>query len=243
MTGSDSKISKDENGIGPMFDSIARRYDFLNHLLSFGVDRSWRRKTVQLISEYCSEPRIIDVATGTGDLAIEASRIGPAMIRGIDISERMLELARRKVDRKRLSGMIEFARCDSENICFRDCTFDVAMVAFGVRNFSDPEKSLAEMRRVVKPGGLIVILEFSKPASFPFKQAYNLYFKNLLPLIGRVFSKNRGAYRYLHDSVMKFADNEEFMAILKNAGFANVRQMRLTSGVATIYSGIRQVIQ
>ena len=243
MAGPDSKPGKKGNEIGPMFDSIARRYDFLNHLLSFGIDRSWRKKTVQLISQFCSEPKIIDVATGTGDLAIEASRIGPAMIRGIDISEKMLDLARQKVKRKNLSGIIEFTRCDSQNICFHDCTFDVAMVAFGVRNFTDPEKGLAEMRRVIRPGGLIVILEFSRPSSFPFKQTYNLYFRNLLPFIGRIFSKNRGAYRYLHESVMKFADNEEFMSMLKNAGFANVRQMRLTSGVATIYSGIRQVIQ
>jgi demethylmenaquinone methyltransferase/2-methoxy-6-polyprenyl-1,4-benzoquinol methylase len=165
------------------------------------------------------------------------------MIRGIDISEKMLELARRKVDARGLSGMIEFRRCDSENICFGDCTFDVAMVAFGVRNFSDPEKSLSEMRRVVRPGGMIVVLEFSRPLSFPFKQAYNLYFSGLLPFVGRIFSKNRDAYRYLHDSVMSFADNDEFMGILKKAGFADVRQMRLTAGVATIYSGIRQPIQ
>jgi demethylmenaquinone methyltransferase/2-methoxy-6-polyprenyl-1,4-benzoquinol methylase len=223
-----------------MFDSIAWKYDFLNHLLSFGIDRKWRRKTVEKISGLCKNPKIIDVATGTGDLAIEAMKLNPVKITGIDISDKMIKLGREKINNKNLEDKIELLKCDSENICFDNNIFDAAMVAFGVRNFSDPVRGLAEMRRVVRKDGLIVVLEFSKPDGFIFKHAYNFYFKNFLPLIGSVFSRHRNAYRYLNESVMKFADSEEFIQMMKSAGLSEIKQTRLTRGIASIYTGVKK---
>jgi demethylmenaquinone methyltransferase/2-methoxy-6-polyprenyl-1,4-benzoquinol methylase len=173
-------LNKDKEAVGPMFDSIARRYDFLNHLLSFGIDKKWRRRAIEIISDVCKNPAILDVATGTGDLAIAAAKADPGTVKGIDISEKMLELGRRKVMEKGLSDLIELLKCDSENICFPDNTFDVAMVAFGVRNFSDPVKGLSEMRRIVRKGGLVLILEFSKPDGSAFRSVFDFYFRNLL---------------------------------------------------------------
>ncbi len=233
-------VVKDKAEIGPMFDSIAWRYDFLNHLLSFGIDRTWRRKTIGKISGEYKNPKIIDVATGTGDLAIEAVNTGPAKITGIDISEKMLELGQQKIKARGLENIIEFIKCDSENICFEDNTFDVAMAAFGVRNFSDPVKGLSEMRRVVRREGLVVILEFSKPAGFIFKHVYNFYFGNLLPFLGSLFSKHKKAYKYLNESVMDFADNEKFIQMMKKAGLSEIRQDRITRGIATIYTGVKK---
>lgn len=233
-------LNKDKETVAPMFDSIAWRYDFLNHLLSFGIDNSWRKKAIEKISKSVENPAILDVATGTGDLAIAASELNPQSITGIDISEKMLELAERKVKSKKLSRLIRFVKCDSQNISFADGTFDVSMVAFGVRNFSDPLKGLSEMTRVIRPGGLLLVLEFSKPEGFPFKNIYNFYFRNLLPSIGGLFSKDRKAYRYLHESVMKFADNEEFMKLMEKSGLSDIRQERLTRGIATIYTGIKK---
>jgi demethylmenaquinone methyltransferase/2-methoxy-6-polyprenyl-1,4-benzoquinol methylase len=223
-----------------MFDSIAWRYDFLNHLLSFGIDRIWRRKAVEQFSGRFKNPVILDVATGTADLAISAARTSPGSITGIDISEKMLAVARRKINARGLSELIRFINCDSENICFESNTFDVAMVAFGVRNFSDPLKGLSEMRRVIREGGLVIILEFSRPGKFPFRNIYNFYFRHLLPMIGGWFSKDRKAYRYLNESVMKFEDNEDFMKMMRDAGLKDVRQKRLTFGVASIYTGIKK---
>jgi len=226
-----------------MFNSIARRYDFLNHFLSFGIDRIWRKKAIKMISASARNPLILDVATGTADLALTALRINPEKIIGIDISEKMIEIGRKKIIRKGLSDKIELRTGDSENIGFSDCTFDVAMVAFGVRNFSDPLKGLSEMRRVIRPGGSIMVLEFSKPVAFPFRQIYSFYFLNILPFLGRLFSKDRKAYRYLPDSVMQFPDNENFIKILNAAGFINSKQKRLSGGVASIYTGIKPSMQ
>ena len=225
--------------IGSMFDSIAWRYDFLNHFLSFGIDRLWRRKAIRIISKTYENPRILDVATGTGDLAIAAMKLNPVMVTGIDVSEKMLEIGRKKIKKKNLSDKIDLIKGDSENITFSDNTFDIAMVAFGVRNFSDPIKGLSEMRRVTRQGGLILILEFSKPAASPFKGVYNFYFRNLLPYLGRIFSKDRKAYRYLHESVMEFPDNENFMKLMKIVGLSETRQVKLTGGIATIYTGVK----
>jgi len=225
---------------GTMFDSIAWRYDFLNHLLSFGIDKAWRKKAIRTISKTHKHPSVLDVATGTGDLAIAASRLDPAGITGIDISEKMLEIGRRKIGAHGLTHLIRLVKCDSQNISFPDNTFDVAMAAFGVRNFSDPLRGLSEMARVIRKGGLVMVLEFSKPSGFPFKNLYNFYFRNLLPLIGGVFSREREAYRYLHSSVMKFADNDEFMKLLEMAGLSDISQERLTLGIATIYTGIKK---
>jgi len=232
-------IRKDKRDIGSMFDLIAWRYDFLNHFLSFGIDRSWRRKAVEKISGKYTNPRIIDVATGTGDLAIEAVKLCPSKITGIDISEKMLELGRQKIKSGNLENVIEFVKCDSENICYEDNTFDSAIVAFGVRNFQDPLKGLSEMRRVIRPGGMVVVLEFSKPEGFPLKHVYNFYFRNLLPFFGSLFSRHGKAYRYLNESVMEFADNEEFINFMIAAGLSETSQTRMTGGIVSIYTGIK----
>jgi len=226
-----------------MFDTIAWRYDFLNHFLSFGTDRRWRKKAVKIISAHSIHPVILDVATGTGDLAIAAMKIDPVKITGIDISEKMLGIGREKIRKKGLAGKIELFRGDSESIAFEDNSFDVSMVAFGVRNFSDPLKGLTEMNRVTKPGGLLMVLEFSKPVSFPFRQLYNFYFLNILPFFGRLFSKDKAAYSYLPESVMKFPDNEAFMDIITLSGFKDTRQVKLTGGIATIYTGVKPLLQ
>ncbi len=232
-------LIKDESTVGSMFDSIAFRYDFLNHILSFGIDRIWRKKAIKVISLTLINPEIIDVATGTGDLAIAAMKLDPAHITGIDISDKMLEIAKEKIRKKGLSGTIDLIRCHSEKISIKDNSFDIAMVAFGVRNFSDPLKGLQEMCRVLKPGGIIMVLEFSRPLRFPAKQLYNFYFLRILPVIGRLFSGNRAAYRYLPDSVLQFPDNDSFIDLMKNAGFTSVNQTKLTFGVASIYTGLK----
>jgi demethylmenaquinone methyltransferase/2-methoxy-6-polyprenyl-1,4-benzoquinol methylase len=222
-----------------MFDSIAWRYDFLNHFLSFGIDRLWRRRAIRIISKFYKNPHILDVATGTGDLAIAAMKLNPFKISGIDISQKMLEIGKEKIGKKGFSGKIELMTGDSEKIPFGDSVFDVAMVAFGVRNFSDPLKGLSEMKRVIRNGGLIMVLEFSKPSGFPFRPVYNFYFRNILPFFGKLFSKDKAAYRYLPDSVMKFPDNKEFLKLLGLAGFSDTRQIKLTGGVASIYTGVK----
>jgi demethylmenaquinone methyltransferase/2-methoxy-6-polyprenyl-1,4-benzoquinol methylase len=226
--------------IGSMFDSIAWRYDFLNHLLSFGFDRRWRRKAIDKISAKYENPKIIDVATGTGDLAFEAARLYPQKIIGIDISDKMLEKGRKKAADLNLGNLIEFINCDSMNICFDNNAFDIAMVAFGVRNFSDPARGLAEIHRVVKPGGFIMILEFSNPDGFIFKHLYNIYFRYILPFTGALVSRHKGAYRYLNKSVMGFVEGEKFISIINEAGFSDVAQMRLTGGIVTVYTAVNK---
>jgi demethylmenaquinone methyltransferase/2-methoxy-6-polyprenyl-1,4-benzoquinol methylase len=233
-------LNKDSGHISSMFDSIAWRYDFLNHLLSLGIDRSWRRKAISMVPPFYQNPEIIDVATGTGDFAIEAMRLNPCMIKGIDISEKMLMLGRTKCRKLGLDNILEFINCDCQNICFGENSFDIAIVAFGVRNFTDPLKGLSEMNRVVRPGGMAVILEFSKPASAPFKQIFNFYFSRLLPFIGRVFSKDARAYSYLNRSVMEFSEGEEFIDLMNQAGFDEVSQTMVSCGIATIYTGFKK---
>jgi demethylmenaquinone methyltransferase/2-methoxy-6-polyprenyl-1,4-benzoquinol methylase len=232
-----------KTAVESMFDSIAWRYDFLNHFLSFGIDRRWRRRAIRIISESYKNPHILDVATGTGDMAIAAMKLNPTKITGIDISQKMLKIGKEKIERKKYSGKIELIIGDSENIPFGESVFDMAMVAFGVRNFSDPLKGLSEMKRVIREKGMIMVLEFSKPSGFPFRPVYNLYFRNILPFFGKLFSKDKAAYRYLPDSVMKFPDNEEFLKLLAFAGFSDTRQIKLTGGVASIYTGIKLTTQ
>jgi demethylmenaquinone methyltransferase/2-methoxy-6-polyprenyl-1,4-benzoquinol methylase len=240
MVNSDQILNQDNKyGIGSMFDDIALRYDFLNHLLSFGIDHFWRRKAIKVISETHKNPRILDVATGTGDLAIAALKLDPVHITGIDISQKMLESGNKKIRERGLSGKIDLIPGDSENLPFSDNSFDVSMVAFGVRNFSDRLKGLSEMNRVLNEKGMAMVLEFSKPDRFPFRQIYYFYFKTMLPVIGRLFSRNRVAYSYLPDSVMQFPDNELFMALMQSAGFHNVSYKKLTGGVACIYTGFK----
>jgi demethylmenaquinone methyltransferase/2-methoxy-6-polyprenyl-1,4-benzoquinol methylase len=240
MENQPSKINEDKRAaVESMFDSIAWRYDFLNHFLSLNIDRLWRRRAIKIIANSYKSPHILDVATGTADLAIAAMKLNPSKISGIDISRNMLEIGREKVFKKGYSGIIELSLGDSEKIPFNDNVFDVAMVAFGVRNFSDPVRGLSEMRRVIREGGMIMVLEFSKPSGFPFKPLYNFYFRNILPLFGRFFSKDKAAYNYLPESVMKFPDNEEFIKLLVKAGCTNPKQLKLTGGVASIYTGIK----
>jgi demethylmenaquinone methyltransferase / 2-methoxy-6-polyprenyl-1,4-benzoquinol methylase len=223
-----------------MFDSIAWRYDFLNHFLSFGIDHLWRRRAARIIARSVKSPEIIDVATGTGDLAIAAMRSNPLKITGIDISRKMLEVGKVKIVKKGYTGKIDLIYGDSENIPFGEDIFDVAMVAFGVRNFADPLKGLMEMKRVIRNDGMILVLEFSKPSGFIFRTIYDFYFKNILPLVGKLLSKDKSAYRYLPDSVYKFPDNEEFLQLLAEAGFSDTRQIKLTGGVASIYTGFKK---
>jgi demethylmenaquinone methyltransferase / 2-methoxy-6-polyprenyl-1,4-benzoquinol methylase len=226
-----------------MFDSIAWRYDFLNHFLSFGIDRLWRKRAIRIISKKYWKPLILDVATGTGDLAIAALKISPVKVTGIDISRKMLDIGEEKIRRRGLSDRIELIQGDSENIPFDNDLFDVAMVAFGVRNFADPLKGLMEMKRVIRNGGMIMVLEFSKPSGFPFRPVYNFYFRNILPFVGKLFSKDKAAYSYLPDSVFKFPDNEEFLKLLVEAGYSETKQVKLTGGVASIYTGIKVPVQ
>jgi demethylmenaquinone methyltransferase/2-methoxy-6-polyprenyl-1,4-benzoquinol methylase len=226
-----------------MFDSIAWRYDFLNHFLSFGTDRWWRRAAIKVIGKNIRPATILDVATGTGDLALAAMALDPMKITGIDISEKMLEIGREKISEKGLSAKIDLLKGDSENIQFADSHFDAVTVAFGVRNFSNPLAGLKEMQRVIRPGGMVMVLEFSKPSSFPFRQVYNFYFLNILPFFGRMFSKDKNAYRYLPESVMKFPDNERFLALLSEAGFITPGQKKLSGGIASIYTGIKPHVQ
>lgn len=217
-----------------MFDNIAPKYDFLNHFLSLGIDKLWRKRAIRILSTY-KHDSILDVASGTGDFAIAASRLQPSKIIGFDISEQMLNVGREKVKRLGLDKVIEFQKGDSEAMPFADLKFDVVTVAFGVRNFENLEAGLKEFARVLKPDGVAVILEFSKPRYFPMKQLYWLYFFGILPLIGKMVSKDKSAYSYLPESVMVFPDDQKFLSILQNVGFSRTSQKRLSFGIATIY--------
>ena len=228
-----------KEAVESMFDAIAWRYDFLNHFLSLNIDRMWRRRAIKMISYSCKNPDILDVATGTGDLAIAAMKLDPVKITGVDIASRMLEIGREKISKLGYSDIISLENGDSENLRFSDDTFDVAMVAFGVRNFADPVKGLSEMRRVVRSGGMVMVLEFSKPTGTFFRHLYNFYFLKILPLFGRLFSKDKAAYKYLPDSVMKFPDNEAFLELMERAGWKNSGQVKLTGGIASIYTAYK----
>ncbi|MDQ4140457.1 MAG: bifunctional demethylmenaquinone methyltransferase/2-methoxy-6-polyprenyl-1,4-benzoquinol methylase UbiE [Bacteroidota bacterium] len=224
--------------VAHMFNSIASKYDFLNHFLSAGVDIYWRKKAIDLVAKTKPE-YILDIATGTGDFAIEALRIKPKKIIGVDISEGMLAVGRQKLEKKKISHLIELKSGDSENLEFEANSFDVVMAAFGVRNFENLEKGLAEMYRVLKPGGQVVVLEFSKPRTFPFKQGYNFYFKHILPVFGKLISKDRAAYTYLPESVQAFPDGPDFTNILKQVGFKSTAWHSLTFGISSIYVGTK----
>lgn len=221
-----------------MFDNISGNYDFLNHFLSLGIDIKWRKKAIRLLSPIAPK-QILDVATGTGDFAIEALRLNPDKVVGVDISEGMLEVGRAKMKDRKLDGKIELLYGDSENLPFEENKFDAVIVAFGVRNFENLETGLAEMLRVVKPRGKVVILEFSKPRKFPFKQLYNFYFKFVLPKIGRWISKDSSAYTYLPESVQAFPDGEGFVEILNRLGYKNTSCKSLTFGISSLYTGTK----
>ncbi len=219
-----------------MFDAIAYRYDLLNHLLSGGVDLYWRRKAIEHLRE-TKPKRILDVATGTADFAIASLRLNPSEVIGVDIAEEMLKQGRAKLARKKLDTVVRLQTAEAESLPFESGGFDAAIVAFGARNFNDLRRGLSEMHRVLRKGGKIVVLEFSRPGRFPFKQIYLLYFKNILPRIGRMISKSKEAYTYLPETVMRFPDGSDFLSILQGVGFKNLAEERLTFGIATIYTG------
>ncbi|WP_218973009.1 bifunctional demethylmenaquinone methyltransferase/2-methoxy-6-polyprenyl-1,4-benzoquinol methylase UbiE [Labilibaculum manganireducens] len=232
------KSKKDQ--VALMFNNIARKYDFLNHFLSMGIDKLWRRKAVKLLQSI--QPRqLLDIATGTGDFALACLKLNPDKVTGIDISTEMLAVGREKIAKKNLQDKIELFEGDSENIKFDDNSFDAITVAFGVRNFENLEKGLQEMNRVVRPGGKVVVLEFSKPKNFPVKQFYNFYFFNILPFWGKMVSKDSSAYTYLPESVGAFPDGENFLEIYKSCGFVDVEQIKLSFGIASIYIGTKPV--
>jgi demethylmenaquinone methyltransferase/2-methoxy-6-polyprenyl-1,4-benzoquinol methylase len=219
-----------------LFDNIAYRYDLLNHLLSGGIDLYWRRTAIHMLAGR-SPKRILDVATGTGDFALASMKLGPDEVVGVDISEPMLAIGRKKIARKNLNRRIRLETGEAEHLAFADNEFDAAIVAFGARNFEDLDKGLAEMFRVLRNNGTIIVLEFSRPGSFPFKQLYLFYFKFVLPRIGRMVSGNDEAYQYLPDTVLKFPEGKDFLDRLRRAGFTTVKERRLTFGIATIYLG------
>lgn len=221
--------------VSTMFNNIAHRYDFLNHFLSLGIDRSWRRKAIAQLLPYKPQ-QVLDIATGTGDLALEINKqLQPQHIIGIDISPGMLDIGRQKIEKLQLQSIIELMEGDSEALPFEDNSFDAVTVAFGVRNFAHIEKGLSEMLRVLRPGGQCMILEFSKPQTFPFKQGFQFYFRFILPVIGRITSKDKRAYKYLFESVQAFPEGKEFVSLLEGIGFKNVRLRQLTMGVCSIY--------
>ncbi len=221
-----------------IFNSIAGSYDMLNHVLSFGIDKLWRRRAIRIVKE-TNPQNLLDVACGTADFTIVALRSGINNVVGIDISEEMLRVGEEKVKRMKGVRECELRLEDSEQMSFEDDSFDAITVAFGVRNFAHLDKGLSEFHRVLRPGKKAVILEFSQPHCFPVKQLYNFYFRKVLPYVGGKVSGNKAAYEYLPESVFKFPEGEEFMDILKGCGFADVRQHRLTFGIATIYEATK----
>lgn len=231
---------KNKDKIAAMFDSIAPSYDLLNHLLSMGIDKIWRKKVVKIIKR-CGATKIVDIAAGTGDLSIAMARkIKDAEICGVDISEGMLEVAREKALKCNLSDKIAFSIDDALNLTFEDDSFDALTVAFGVRNFENLELGLSEMLRVVKRGGTIVILELSIPTNPLFRAGYNLYFTKILPIIGKMTSKSDFAYKYLPQSVTEFPSGDKFLSLLDKVGYVKCGKRELCGAIATIYHAEKQ---
>lgn len=231
----DSNLDKKKQ-VEQMFDKISGNYDGLNRVISMGTDVKWRKKVIAMVK--AENPKsILDIATGTGDLAIQMADSNADKIVGLDLSEGMLKVGRKKIENKNLQDKIEMIQGDSEALPFEDNSFDAITVAFGVRNFENLEKGLSEIHRVLNPGGIFVVLETSVPTKFPFKQGYKLYSGYILPLIGKAFSKDKEAYSYLSKSAASFPYGEAFNNILKKTGFINVDHQPQTFGVATIYKG------
>lgn len=230
-----SGLSKKEQVAG-MFDRIAGRYDFLNHFLSMGIDKGWRKKAIRTLQPV-NPRKILDVATGTGDLAIAAMVLQPDQVTGVDISEGMMEIGRKKLADKGLSGKITLQYGDSEALPFTDNAFDAITCAYGVRNFEHLEKGLQQMSRVLRSGGRIAILEFSQPKKFPIKQLYRFYFRYILPVLGKSVSKDATAYTYLPESVAAFPEGKDFCTILERCGFTKVKARSLSLGITTLYTG------
>lgn len=228
-----SNLSK-KSQVEEMFDSISPRYDLLNHLLSANIDKAWRKKAIKILSLH--QPRtILDVATGTADFAIAATQLQPEKITGVDLSEGMLKVGKQKIQKLGHEHLIELLKADSESLPFKDNSFDAAIVGFGVRNFENLDKGIEEIFRVLKPGGVFIVLEFSRPRGKLFGSLFSFYFTKVLPLLGRIISQNNRAYSYLPESVRNFPDGEDFLNVLKEAGFKNCISNPLTMGIASIY--------
>lgn len=230
-----SDKSKKEQ-VADMFDNISHRYDFLNHFLSLGIDKSWRRKAVKMIASG-NPKKILDIATGTGDFAIASLKLKPNEIIGVDISNGMLDMGREKMKKKGYDKVITLTYGDSESMPFETDSFDAITVGFGVRNFENLEKGLGEMLRVLKPNGKAAILEFSKPRKFPIKQSFKFYSKYIIPRLGKSISKDEAAYAYLPESVEAFPEGQAFVDILSKVGFKNITRKEVSGGIATIYLG------
>ena len=226
-----------KNQVARMFDGIAHRYDFLNHFFSLGIDVLWRKSCIRILRNEQPE-KLLDVATGTADFAIEAVRMGlDVHVTGVDISAGMLDVGREKIAARGWNDRIELIQGDSVALPFDDGSFDAFTVAFGVRNFEDLQGGLQDMLRVLKPGAMGLVLEFSKPKHFPIKQVFGLYFKHIMPTIGKWVSKDPAAYTYLPESVQAFPEGESFLDEMRKAGYVDVEAKSLTGGIATIYTG------
>jgi len=233
----ESDLGKKEQ-VTQMFDKVSSNYDFLNRLLTFGIDVSWRKKVVKMVADQNAKI-ILDIATGTGDLAIMLAKNNPDKVIGLDISPGMLEVGKKKVEQLNLTNKIEMVIGDSENLSFDDNTFDAITVGFGVRNFEDLEKGLSEIYRVLKPNGTFVVLETSQPTKFPVKQGFTFYSKYIIPTVGKMFSKDKNAYDYLPESAAAFPYGEEFNNILLKTGFNTSKVYPQTFGISTIYQAFK----
>ncbi|MGB1103618.1 MAG: bifunctional demethylmenaquinone methyltransferase/2-methoxy-6-polyprenyl-1,4-benzoquinol methylase UbiE [Crocinitomicaceae bacterium] len=230
--------SSKKEEVEEMFDNISGKYDFLNHFLSLGIDKIWRKKAIKILKSF--EPKVImDMATGTGDFAIEALKLNPERIVGVDLSNGMLEVGRKKMKKRSVDHIIEMVQGDSENLSYDDNTFDAFIVGFGVRNFQNLEAGLSEMLRVLKPGGVGLVLEFSKPKKFPVKQYFAFHSKYIIPTIGKAISKDKAAYSYLPESVAAFPEGQEFVDIMSKVGYKDIRTKQVGGGIATIYYGLK----
>lgn len=232
----EDKSKKEE--VAEMFDNISAKYDFLNHFLSLGIDKLWRKKAIKMLRPV-KPKRIIDLATGTGDFAIAALKLNPDEVVGVDISDGMLDMGRIKMKKRKVDHIISMKNGDSEDLPFEEGYFDALTVGFGVRNYENLEKGLAEMLRVLRKDGMAVILEFSKPKKFPIKQLFNFYSKRIIPVLGKSISKDESAYAYLPESVEAFPEGQDFVAILEKVGYRDVKAKPVSGGIATIYTGIK----
>lgn len=230
---------KDKSQVENMFDGIAPKYDFLNHFLTLNIDNLWRKSAVKMLASL-PQSTYLDIASGTGDLALAINKKkDPKQIIGIDISDGMLEYGRKKIAKKGLENIISFKQENCEHLSFEDETFDAATIGFGIRNFQNPEKGLQEILRVLKPGGELVVLEFSRPKNKLFRSVYEFYFRSVLPAIGRLFSKHNFAYNYLPESVLQFPYGNDFLSMMKKNGFEQTKYKTLTFGIAMSYRGVK----
>jgi demethylmenaquinone methyltransferase/2-methoxy-6-polyprenyl-1,4-benzoquinol methylase len=224
--------------VAEMFDNISKRYDFLNHFLSLGIDKLWRRKAVRQLKDLRPK-RILDLATGTGDFAIAALKLNPDEVVGVDISQGMLDMGIQKMKKRGHDKIVKMQLADSEKLPFEDASFDALTVGFGVRNYENLEKGLSDMLRILRPGGKAVILEFSKPKKFPIKQVFGFYSKRVIPFLGKLISKDKRAYAYLPESVEAFPEGTDFETNMTKLGYKEVNSILLSGGIATIYMGLK----